>query len=295
VVDLAGIVDELAELLQRLIGSNIVLRHERSDAPVPVRVDRSQIEQVLLNLVVNARDAMPTGGTVTIGAARVPGDEHSSPHALLWVRDTGTGMDAAVRSHAFDPFFTTKGPGKGNGLGLSTVYGIAQQSGGDAWLDSEPGAGTTAWIRLPLTTDVETDQVAPVVARAAAASATILLVEDEAPVRALVQRALTRAGHTVHAVGEGQTALALARQHRGTIHLLITDVVMPGLGGRELAAKLTAAQPGLPVLFVSGFVGDEGDFATAVDSPVRLLAKPFAITDLMAAVNDLLPATQRAT
>ncbi|MBL8727313.1 MAG: GAF domain-containing protein [Planctomycetes bacterium] len=295
VMDLAAIVDELAELLQRLIGASIELRQERPGGPVPVRVDRSQMEQVLLNLVVNARDAMPAGGTLTIGVANVPGTENSAPHALLWVRDTGTGMDETVRSHAFDPFFTTKGPGKGTGLGLSTVYGIARQSGGDAWLESEPGVGTTAWIRLPSTTGAAgAEPVAPA-APTPTAAATILLVEDEAPVRGLVQRALQRAGHTVLLASDGQSALAVARRHRGTIDLLITDVVMPGLGGRELAAALTAERPGLPVLFVSGFFGEAGDLGTGADGPLRLLEKPFAIGALLAAVNDLLQVDPRPT
>jgi PAS domain S-box-containing protein len=290
VVDLARVVDELGDLLRRLLGPRIELRLQRPEAPVPVRVDRSQIEQVILNLVVNARDAMEAGGTLTIGIEVGEAAGTEPAHALLRVRDTGSGMDATARSHAFDPFFTTKAPGKGTGLGLSTVYGIARQSGGDAWIDSEPDRGTTVSIRLPLTAEAPAPEPITVPPPAHAGAATILLVEDEALVRELVQRALVRAGHTVLAANDGQAALATARRHPGTIHLLITDVMMPGLGGRELATRMTAERAGLPVLFVSGYTGDDMALQFATDHRTQLLHKPFAIAALMAAVDDLLNA-----
>ncbi len=289
VLDLTALVDEMTVLLQRMLGSTIELHRERPADSVLVRVDRTQMEQVIVNLVVNARDAMPGGGKLTIGVARVGETSTAPERALLWVRDTGVGMDALARSRAFDPFFTTKAPGKGTGLGLSTVYGIARQSGGDAWIDSEPGAGTSVWIRLPVTTEPADAAPTPVSRPAPAASATILLVEDEAPVRELMHRALSRAGHTVLVATDGDDALAVAHHHRGPIQLLITDVVMPGLDGHALAAKLTAERNGLPVLFVSGYTGAHGDFVGGTGSPARLLEKPFTIQSLLDAVNDLLP------
>jgi PAS domain S-box-containing protein len=297
VLDLAALVDEMAPLLERLIGEHIQLRRDRPPGTVPVCVDRSQMEQVILNLVVNARDAIQDGGTVTIGTAigdATPTPEAppaTGPQVRLWVRDTGTGMDAAQRARAFDPFFTTKPPGRGTGLGLSLVYGIARQSGGDAWIDSTPGSGTTVWIRLPLATDPAEAVAAPPAPPAAAGGATILLVEDEALVRDLIERTLRRAGHSVLIAADGQAALALARQHHGGIDLLITDVVMPVLGGCEVAERLAAERPGLPVLFVSGYTGDGGDLQLGANA--QLLHKPFTVQALLAAVNGLLHASAR--
>ncbi|MBL9076906.1 MAG: response regulator [Planctomycetes bacterium] len=297
VLDLTEVVDDLAGLLGRLIGAQITLQREHASRPVPVRVDRTQMEQVLLNLALNARDAMPDGGTLCIGTSVGAVDAGpdaargtTGSHALLWVRDTGVGMDAERRAQAFLPFFTTKAPGKGTGLGLATVHGIVRQSGGDAWIDSAPGAGTTVWIRLPLANEaaLPTPAAEP---PTATGTATILLVEDEPLVRELVHRSLARAGHHVLVADDGEAALQLVRQHQGRIDLLITDVVMPGLGGRDLAARLGAERPGLPVLFVSGFTGDETDLELGGSS--QLLPKPFSVPQLMAAVHDLLHATAR--
>ena len=291
VLDLGAVVRDLRSLITGLLGAQIELRLDVAQG-VPVRVDRTQIEQVMLNLVVNARDAMPAGGRLTIGTRVLDAEPAAAAggadrHVLLWVRDTGIGMDAVSRAHAFDPFFTTKAPGKGTGLGLSTVYGIVRQSGGNAWIDSEPGVGTTVWIRLPVANEAVEDEPEPSTTAAPATAATILLVEDEPMVRELVHRALTRAGHHVLLADCGDAALERSSSHDGDVHLLITDVVMPGLDGPALAARLVGERPGLPVLFVSGFTGDDRDLALGPHA--RLLHKPFTVPALLAAVNGLLP------
>ncbi|MBX3462101.1 MAG: MASE1 domain-containing protein [Planctomycetes bacterium] len=305
VLDLAVVVDEMAELLQRFAGASVALRRERGAGPVPIRMDRGQLEQVILSLVANAREAMPDGGTLTVGTAVAgPGAPAmpatavaSSPWAFLWVGDTGIGMHAAHVARAFDPFFTTKAPGMGNGLGLSLVHGIVEQSGGSAHIHSAPGAGTTVWIQLPLAPATEATPANDATATTAAppadtvAPATILLVEDEPLVRELVQRTLARAGHVVLAASDGPTALAQAHQHPGRIDLLVTDVVMPGLGGRDVARQVAEHRPGLPVLFISGFTGDGGDLP--LGGHAHLLHKPFTAQALLAAVHELLQTTPR--
>ncbi len=295
VIDLAVVVEHLADMLCRLIGEDIRLIVQRGPQAACARVDRSQLEQVILNLVVNARDAMPSGGTLTIATsvvevsgtgARPHVDLEPGTHAVLSVQDTGIGMSDAVQARAFDPFFTTKELGKGTGLGLSTVYGIVKQSGGAVWIDSSPGAGTTMWVYLP-GVDESVAIGGPVVAETpSAAPTTVLLVEDERLVRELVHGTLKRAGHVVLAADDGESALAAS--HTGDIDLLITDVVMPRLGGRELAGRLTAQRPKLQVLFMSGYANDaltrQGHALDARD----FLQKPFAGAQLLERVNTLL-------
>ncbi len=264
-----------------------------------MKVDRGQLEQVILNLAVNARDAMPDGGTLRIATGcqdvveadpAAPLDLKAGPYVRLTVQDSGVGMSAMVRERAFEPFFTTKGPGKGTGLGLATVYGIVKQSGGAVALDSEPGRGTTVSIYLPCVAEPPVVEPADVAARPEARRATALVAEDEPLVRDLVRRALTRAGFEVLAAEDGYAALDLARHHPGPIHLLVSDVVMPRMGGRELASWLLAERPGLRVLFMSGYASDT---ETAPDQAVpgsAFLHKPFGPALLVERVNALLGA-----
>ena len=299
VLDLSAVVEQMGDMLRRLIGENIrfVVRHD--SPPCWVRVDRSQLEQVLLNLAVNARDAMPAGGTLTIttgmlrpqdGPSRAGKAELDGPHVVLCVHDDGVGMSSEVQARAFDPFFTTKGPGKGTGLGLSTVYGIVKQSGGSVWLESAPGGGTSVRIALP-----RWEAPAESAAEAPAAgdeprAATLLVVEDEPAVRSLLVRTLKREGYQVLAAEDGARALEVARGHAGTIDLVITDVVMPNLGGREMAARLAAARPGLPFLFISGYPDGAPEAQDVGGQTGDFLSKPFAPDQLLARVRALLRA-----
>ena len=293
VVDLVAVVEQVSAMLRRLIGEQHTLVTRHAEVLLPVRVDRAQVEQLLLNLVVNARDAMPNGGTITIataaidvvpGEAGAPVDLRPGPHALVAVGDTGTGMTAEVRARAFDPFFTTKEPGKGTGLGLSMVYGIVRQSGGAASIDSSPGKGTTVSIHLPQVAaapDQEPEVRIPTRTRSAC---TLLVVEDEELVRELTQRALTRAGHVVLTAGDGHAALEVVAARAGAIDLVISDVVMPRMGGRELASRLRLGWPTIPVLLMSGYVDDPAKGCGDAELG-ELLPKPFTATELVDAVN----------
>jgi PAS domain S-box-containing protein len=269
VLDLREVTDQLARMLRRLIGEDIGLDVRGAPEEMLVRVDRGQIEQVIINLVLNARDAMASGGTIELevaAAQREDVEAHATepcgdgPHVRLTVRDSGVGMDAETVSRAFDPFFTTKDPGRGTGLGLSTVYGIVRQSGGTVWIDSAPNAGTRVHVCLPRETERHAEREpareAPPRART---PGTVLVVEDEETVRDLITRVLRGAGHTVIAAADGEAGLEAGLRLGRALDLLVTDIVMPRLGGRELAARLTAARPGLPVLFVSGYARELAD------------------------------------
>jgi PAS domain S-box-containing protein len=297
VVELTAVVDQMGGMLHRLIGEDIQLVIEHGPGPCWVRVDPGQMEQVLLNLVVNARDAMPDGGTLTIGTALEVIDEaQARAHAdlapgacvVLVVHDTGAGMTQDVQARAFDPFFTTKGPGKGTGLGLSTVYGIVKQSGGAVWLESAPGAGTTVRVGLPWWEAPPEPDALPPLETGGPYEGTVLVVEDEPGVRALVCRTLEREGCTVMAATDGEEALEIALAHAGHIDLVVTDVVMPRLGGRDLATRLIATRPGLRFLFISGYADDvraPHDFAVPAGA---FLAKPFTPEHLVDRVRALL-------
>ncbi|HEX9108442.1 MAG TPA: ATP-binding protein, partial [Longimicrobiales bacterium] len=298
VLSLNDIVRDMGRLLQRSVGEDIRLEIALEPALGQVRADPGQIEQVLLNLAVNARDAMPRGGTLTIRTENVPADvarEHPEadavPHVALRVSDTGSGMPPEVVERIFEPFFTTKELGKGTGLGLSTVYGIVKQSGGFVRVRSGPGEGSSFGIFLPQVEAtcpslnggaVHADDVAP------RGSATVLLVEDEDAVRRLATRVLERQGYTVLTAGSGQAALELVRTAPGPIDLLLTDVVMPGMSGRELAEQLVPAYPGMRLLFTSGYTEDAIIRHGVSGNGASFLGKPFTPDELAGKVRTVL-------
>ncbi|MBI4885718.1 MAG: response regulator [Acidobacteria bacterium] len=289
VLSLNAVVEGMRSLLQRLLGEDIALELAlASDAP-RIQADPVQIQQVLLNLATNAREAMPRGGRLTVQTSRVEapagrGPLPAGPCAVLTVRDSGVGMDAATRARIFEPFFTTKPAGGGSsGLGLATVYGIVQQSGGDITCDSAPGAGTTFTQTFPASAKgaVEAKAAAPRAVRPA--TGTILLVEDRDDVRALTRRVLERGGYGVVDTGDPLAARALIASR--PIDLLLTDVVMPGLNGPDLARLIRADHPALPVIFMSGFPGHEA-LDDVADAP--FVHKPFTPAALLAKVGELL-------
>jgi CheY-like chemotaxis protein len=262
-----------------------------------VRADRGQVQQVLMNLVVNARDAMETGGLLTLETANC-GDEAqrqelgapAGRHVMLVVSDTGCGMNEETLPHIFDPFFTTKPSGKGTGLGLSTVYGIVQQSGGHLSADSRPGAGSLFRIFLPMDEKPEGfSSPEPPRASAPRGRGTVLLVEDEPLVGRLAERVLTQAGYTVVYAANGLEARELFGERKGAIDLLVTDVVMPRMGGPQLAGLLRAEQPGLRVLFLSGY-NDGAVFSGKAESGTSFLGKPFSAEALSNEVRRMLDA-----
>ncbi|HJR03023.1 MAG TPA: ATP-binding protein [Methylomirabilota bacterium] len=275
-LDLGEVVTGMTDLLQRLIGEQVELVVIPGRDIGKVKADRGQIEQVIVNLVVNARDAMPDGGRITIETSAVEtsgpdanGHAEAGPaHVRVAVTDTGTGMDAHTRARIFEPFFTTKEPGKGTGLGLATVYGIVRQSGGSIEVDSEPGTGSTFTVSLPQVEDAPATVDAPT-APARRGTETVLVVEDEAEVRTLVHAVLVGYGYLVMSAARPSEALELAERHPGPIHLLLTDMVMPEMGGPALARKLLATRPEAVVLFVSGYTDD------TVSAGPPFLQKPF--------------------
>ncbi|MHB8398667.1 MAG: response regulator [Candidatus Limnocylindrales bacterium] len=297
VLEPASIVAGIAPMLRRLLGEHIELATSARPDAGRVKVDPSQLEQVIVNLAVNARDAMSVGGKLTIELANVELDaayaaDHPEvspgPFVVLAVSDTGSGMDAATREHIFEPFFTTKEVGQGTGMGLATVYGIVRQSGGSIFVYSEPGAGTTFRIYFPRVAERPAAAEPVAVRPSTIGSETILLVEDEPSVRAFAQRALERQGYTVLAAENGAAALTLAASHGGPIALLVTDVIMPGLQGHELAEQLTAARPELRVLYVSGFTENSVIHHGVPDHDVAFLPKPFSADGLGSAVRAVL-------
>jgi len=281
VVDLSGVVRGMDKMLTRLIGEDIELVLDLR-ARAPVRCDPSQLEQVVMNLIVNARDAMPTGGAVTITTR----DDDGA--VVLSVIDGGCGIDAANRERIFEPFFTTKDVGKGTGLGLATVYGIVEQSGGTIVVDSEVGRGTRFDVRLPAEpadTTLDAPAIRAVLPRA---TATILLVEDDDQVRALTRSVLERTGYRVLTARDGGEAVTLSGAHEGAIDLLLTDVVMPRMNGRELADQLARTRPTTKVLFVSGYT-DGVMLRNGVDAgEVAFLEKPVEPSALLARVGELI-------
>jgi len=299
VLDLSGVVEGMRNILERLLGEDVELRFVTPPSSCLVEADEGQLTQVLMNLVVNARDAMPDGGKLTIETHLVTreredlgrqGARPAGRFAVLIISDTGVGMTPETQAHVFEPFFTTKETGKGTGLGLSTAYGIVQQHSG--WIDlySEPGHGTTFRIYLPAAEGIQ-EPPAPAKAEAGsmpAQQATILLVEDQAPLRMLAEDVLAEAGHTVLAAANGRVALGLAEEHAGPIHLLITDVVMPELNGPDLAKRLAQSRPGITVLYISGYTDRALFHRGTLAAGTAFLQKPFLPQTLLAKVEELL-------
>ena len=297
VLDLNAVVSDAERLLERLIGEHIAVVVSLAPSPLAVFADAAQLEQVIVNLATNARDAMSAagGGTLTIttraeevpagGAPPAPGLA-PGPWVVLSVRDTGVGMDAETRRLAFHPFFTTKEVGHGTGLGLATVSGIVEQSGGHVLVESEPGKGSCFWIFLPRAEAAIGEDVARAEEARPLRASTVLLVEDEPAVRNIISRTLVGAGMSVLEADSGEEALARARGHAGPIELLVTDVVMAHMGGIELARRLTAARPGVRVLFISGY-RREAELSAATED-VDFLQKPFTSSALVERVSRLL-------
>jgi PAS domain S-box-containing protein len=300
VLDLNGVVTENLRMLTRLIGEDIDLVMIPGEELWPVKADPGQIEQVILNLAVNARDAMPHGGKLTIETGNVSLDEsYARLHAplkpgeyvMLTINDTGVGMDSETQTHIFEPFFTTKGP-KGTGLGLSTVYGIVKQSGGYVWVFSEPSKGTSFKIYLPRATEAG-EAVGDVLPATAAvptqqAGETILVVEDETNLRRLTRQFLENQGYVVIEAADGAAATQICVAHQGIIHLLLTDVIMPGMNGRELAKRVSEIRPNIKVLYMSGYTENAIGHNGTLDAGVTLLQKPFTLHALKAKVREVL-------
>jgi two-component system cell cycle sensor histidine kinase/response regulator CckA len=297
VLDVDEIVTRLDKMLQRLVGEDVELIVRAGGDAGHVRADASEIEQVIMNLVVNARDAMPTGGTLTIqtGTATLdaqwlrahrsgaPGD-----YAKLTITDTGTGMTPEVQAQVFHPFFTTKGPTQGTGLGLATVHGIVQRAGGCILVESAPECGSTFTIYLPrVTASIEAAPAIEPVLTAPPASGTILFVEDDQSIRMLGARTLGQRGYTVLTARHAEEAIALAQQHPGAIDLLLTDIVMPGLNGRALADHLRRERPALKVVFASGYSEEAVMQGVSADDSV-FVEKPYTPESLVREVGKVL-------
>jgi PAS domain S-box-containing protein len=297
VLDLNEVVVDMDRMLQRLIGEDVELRTALAADLGAVRADPGQLEQVIVNLAVNARDAMPEGGKLTIETANVALAEAYMAalavvvpgfYVLLAVSDTGTGMDAATQARVFEPFFTTKPKGQGTGLGLATVYGIVKQSGGYIWVYSEPGRGTTFKVYLPRVDAPVESRPDPVIAASLRGSETILLVEDQDEVRNLVRRMLEARGYHVLVGASGDDALRVAARHGGSIDLLVTDVVMPGMSGRQAALLLVPAHPKMRVLYLSGYTDEAIVRHGMLEPGIAFLQKPFTTDTLARKVREVL-------
>ena len=288
------------KMLRRIIGEDIELNLVLGSEVGAFRADPSQIEQVILNLAVNARDAMPGGGKLSIETGKLILDEPFSPaspamapgpYVTLIVRDSGSGLSQEAKSHLFEPFFTTKEPGKGTGLGLSTVYGIVRQSGGSIWVHSEPGLGTAFRMLFPASEEGAEPAQATATASNHSGTETILLVEDEPGVRRYLRHMLERHGYTVLEAANGREALELVQKNQGTVQLLLTDLVMPELGGAELAARFGGNARATPVLCMSGYT----DRLWRPDDPgVGFLQKPFTLDALLSHIRQMLAPRDRA-
>lgn len=300
VLDLNGIVTNMNKMLRRLIGEDIQLLTILDQELWSVKVDPGQIEQVIMNLAVNARDAMPRGGKLTIETTNVVLDKNYArqyvsvkpgPYVMMTVSDNGCGMDKETQSHLFEPFFTTKEKGKGTGLGLSTVYGIVKQSGGNIWVYSEPGQGTSFKIYLPKAAEAGKKKYRPIDPPRISqrkGTETILLVEDEKAVRTMIRKTLQSNGYTVLEAHHGQEALHICDQYSGPIHLMVTDVVMPQMSGKELAEKLTPKRPEMKVLYMSGYPDNSIVQHGVLEQGTQFLQKPFTFNALEAKVRKIL-------
>jgi PAS domain S-box-containing protein len=296
VLDLNLVVSEMDDMLRRLIGEDVALVTRLGDGLGSVEADLSQLQQVVMNLAVNARDAMPEGGRLTLETCNVEIDGAGAaglpllapgPYVALVVSDTGVGMDASTRAQIFEPFFTTKQLGRGTGLGLSTVYGIVQQSGGAITVDSTPGVGSSFRFYLPRVASQALPREARQRLAPAGGGETVLLVEDESGLRELIAETLEKGGYQVLTAGEGREALRLAAAHTGPIHLMVTDVIMPGVTGPKAADEIKLARPGMQVLYISGYTG-EALRRHGVEGGAGFLEKPFSSASLLRKVHELL-------
>jgi len=297
VLDPNAVLRDVEVMVKRLIGSNIEFVTDLAPDLGHVKADPTQVGQVVLNLATNARDAMPRGGRLVVATRNVELDEAAAQrlsgvapgcYVVLSFADTGFGMSEEVRSQVFDPFFTTKGVGAGTGMGLATVYGIVRQSGGHIEVESEVGVGTTFCVFLPLVTDPTTPPASREIRLAAKGHETILIVDDDDAVRQMVKTMLKLSGYTILEAADGQKAVETAEAHAAPIHLLITDIVMPHVSGREVAETLAPLKPGMRVLFISGYTEDvvvrQGVELAAAD----FLYKPFSLTSLTGKVRQIL-------
>jgi two-component system cell cycle sensor histidine kinase/response regulator CckA len=303
VLNLNAAVTDTLKMLQRLIGENVETSAVLAQELGSIMADQGQIEQVIMNLALNARDAMPGGGRLTIATANAELDglyfrHHPSvlpgSYVLLTVSDTGHGMSAETQAHIFEPFFTTKEVGKGTGLGLATVYGVVKQSGGYIWVYSELGRGTTFKIYLPRVGDAaaapNADKNRKKIARG---SETVLVVEDAQPLRELAREVLEASGYVVLEAAHGADAIQLIERHQGPIDLLLTDVIMPRMGGRQLAEKLTPRLPKMKVLYMSGYTDDAIVHHGILEPGIALLQKPFTAETLTRKVRGVLDAEEK--
>src|SRR3984957_3778125 len=313
ILDLNAVLADVGKMLHRLISENIEVHIVPASSPARVKADPGQIEQVILNLAVNSRDAMPAGGKLTIAVRKVELDENDSrnhegapagKYIMLSVSDTGAGMDTETQAHIFEPFFTTKPPGKGTGLGLATVYGVVKQSDGWIWVDSKPGRGTTFQIYLPcvhhecsiekISLEESQSNQKPATQTASSVDAspkgteTVLVVEDQDGIRDIVRESLRRNGYKVLIANDGDEALQMAGAYPDPIHLLITDLVMPNIGGRELAQRLTPLRPMMKVLFMSGYSEPTSSDIESASQSAPVLQKPFSLDALARNVRRVL-------
>jgi len=299
-LDLNVVASRMNDLLRRLIGEDIELAMRLATPLDRVWADPGQIEQIILNLALNARDAMPQGGSLTIETANADldadwvaqhPDASEGRHVMLVISDTGVGMDDTVQAHLFEPFFTTKERGKGTGLGLATVYGIVKQSGGSIFVYSEPEHGTTFKIFLPRTEQAgEPPDVPRTAPQSVGGTETILLVEDQPEVRAVTRNMMARHGYTVLEAANGDEALSILEKHEGEVHLLLTDVVMPTMSGRSLAEQLATGRPHLRVLYMSGYTDDTIVRHGVLEAGMAFIQKPFTLSMLLQKLRSLLDA-----
>ncbi|HLK56107.1 MAG TPA: response regulator [Chthonomonadaceae bacterium] len=296
-LNLNAVLSDMQSMLRRLIGEDIHLKFVLGHHVGNVRADRGLIEQAIVNLVVNARDAMPNGGKITLETQALDLDAafaaenpplQPGAHVMLAISDTGIGMDEATRTRIFEPFFTTKEEGRGTGLGLSTVYGIVKQSGGSICVDSASGKGTSFKIYLPQVDELPQEPRPERPLAVVKGSETILIVEDDDALRDLARRILQSAGYTVLMAGNGEEALRRLDQHHGPVHLLLTDVIMPGMSGRDLALRLMDLQPQIKILYTSGYTDDAILQHGVLDETVSFLHKPYTVAELRRKVREML-------
>ncbi len=298
VIDLNILLRDFEKMLRRIIGEDIELKISLAEGLGKVKADRGQIEQVIMNLVVNARDAMPDGGKLTIETANVVLDEkyvnshvavEPGPYVMLSVSDTGCGMSAEVRERIFEPFFTTKEKGKGTGLGLSTVYGIVKQSGGNIWVYSEPGQGTSFKIYLPAAEEATEDfPEKETIKETPRGNETILIVEDDESLRKLAVHVLEKQGYTVLEASQESEAMGIFRERKEPIHLVLMDVVMPGISGRLLIERLKEIRNDFKVLYMSGYTDDVIAHHGVLEKGVKFIQKPFTMDSLARKVREVL-------